>query len=318
MNYGRNETITTRLISCTFVALALAVFKPFGLDTRHWQAYGHLLMIWVMGVGVCMLTDMILKYVVHMPRSYKHGVGYIIRRNLWFQFINTPLVSLVICLYRHFVMSNRVEGNQLSWSNYFETLLIIAFCSFAIGLYWRFKFRSRYLAAELEETRLLNEQLQRFQASQVDNGSANILSSEDKETKQDNNIETVETTDNKEDVKKEETTPVTLKGTTSESITLQIPHLLYIEAVGNYVKVFRLCDGKVRSDMLRTTSKQIEDDLRSYSMIVRCHRAFLVNLGQVEQIVSKSGSMQLLIKHCQEYLPVSRSNMAQIKKAILR
>ena len=53
-------------------------------------------------------------------------------------------------------------------------------------------------------------------------------------------------------------------------------------------------------------------------MIVRCHRAFLVNLGQVEQIVSHSGSTQLLIKHSHESLPVSRSNMAQVKAAIKR
>ena len=58
------------------------------------------------------------------------------------------------------------------------------------------------------------------------------------------------------------------------------------------------------------------ETLQGYPMIVRCHRAFLVNLGQVEQIVSHSGSTQLLIKHCHESLPVSRSNMAQVKAAI--
>ena len=59
-----------------------------------------------------------------------------------------------------------------------------------------------------------------------------------------------------------------------------------------------------------------DETLHDYSMIVRCHRAFLVNLGQVEQIVSHSGSTKLLIMHCHESLPVSRSNMAQVKAAI--
>lgn len=344
MNKGRKETIMTRVVSCTFVVLALAVFKPFGLDTLHWQTFFHLFAIWVMGIGVCMLTDVILKYIVRMPRSYKHGVGYIIRRNLWFQLINTPIVALCICLYRHFVLSNRIEGNQLSWGNYLETLLIIAFCSFAIGLYWRFKFRSKYLAAELEETRLLNEQLQCLQSE-----SAGILATTDDVVGKDVFAPTATPQDPLDKAEEQNSHPqnqrsdtskrndsatsaatslsqqsgavsetVTLKGTTSDSITLQIPHLLYIEAVGNYVKVFHLSDGRVRSDMLRTTSKQIEDDLRAYPMIVRCHRAFLVNLGQVEQFVSKSGTMQLLIRHCHEFLPVSRSNMAQIKNAILR
>ena len=109
---------------------------------------------------------------------------------------------------------------------------------------------------------------------------------------------------------------VLLKGNTSETVTLHVPDLLYIEAVGNYMRVYQYHDGTVQSSMLRATSKQIEETLGAYPMIVRCHRAFLVNLQQVEQIVSKSGSMQLVIKHCNESLPVSRSNMAQIKAAV--
>ncbi|MBR5688267.1 MAG: hypothetical protein IKX36_09965 [Prevotella sp.] len=165
MSNGQKETLMIRVISCTFVVMALAIFKPFGLDAWQWQAYVHLGAIFLMGVVVCLISDAIMKYIVRMPRSYDKGVSYIIHRNLWFQLINTPLISLVICLYRHFVMSDRVESNRLSLTNYLETLLIIAFCSFAIGLYWRFKFRSRYLAAELEETRLLNEQLKKMQLS---------------------------------------------------------------------------------------------------------------------------------------------------------
>ena len=86
--------------------------------------------------------------------------------------------------------------------------------------------------------------------------------------------------------------------------------------MGNYMKVSHLRNELVRTDMLRATMKQMEETLQDYPMIVRCHRAFLVNLGQVEQIVSHSGSTQLLIKHCHESLPVSRSNMAQVKAAI--
>ena len=163
MSQGVKGTITTRIISTLFTVLAIAVFKPFGLEAWQWMGYIHLLAIGALGLGCCMVTEGILKYIIKKPRSYNQGVDYIIKRNLRFQLINTPLVALVICLYRHFVMSDKVAGNMLSWSNFFETLVIIAFCSFAIGLFWRFKFRSRFLAAELEETRLLNEGLKQLQ-----------------------------------------------------------------------------------------------------------------------------------------------------------
>ena len=310
MKQGRIETITTRIISTTFIVVALAVFKPFGLDAWQWQAYMHLVVLGVIGFLICMVTDVILKYVVKMPRSFKKGAEYIIRRNLWFQFINTPLVALSICLYRHFVLSDRVEGNQLSVINFVETLAIIAFCSFAIGLYWRFKFRSKYLAMELEEIRELNEQLKSLtpDPSPVERGED---SSTDSNSADKGNHFSLSGRWGGDEA-------VLLSGTTNESVTLQISHLLFIEAVGNYVKVCHLRDGQVHTDMLRATMKQMEETLQGYPMIVRCHRAFLVNLGQVDQIVSHAGSTQLLIKHCHESLPVSRSNMAQVKAAIKR
>ena len=187
----------------------------------------------------------------------------------------------MICLYRHFVLSDRVESNRLSVVNFLETLVIIAFCSFAIGLYWRFKFRSRYLAAELEETRLLNEQLQAKKEPEVSLSDTIVLT-----------------------------------GTTSETITLHIPSLLYIEAVGNYVKVYQWRDDALHTDMLRATMKQVEDDLQGYPAVVRCHRAFMVNLQQVEKVLAKSGITRLVIHHTHDALPVSRSNMAGVKEAI--
>ena len=281
MNKGHKETINTRVISCAFIVLALAVFKPFGLEVWQWQAYVHLLAIFALGLLSCFLTEVILRYIVRMPRSYDRGVSYIISRNLRFQCINTSLVSLLICLYCHFAMSDLVEANRLSLSNYLETLVIIAFLSFAIGLYWRFKFRSRYLAAELEETRLLNQQLKNMQVEASPEPS------------------------------------LTLTGTTNESISLDISDLLYIEAVGNYVKVMsKQTDGEVHTTMLRATMKQMEDALQAYPMIVRCHRAFMVNLGQVEQISSNSRAMQLVMRHSHDAIPVSRSNFNKLKELL--
>ena len=295
MNQGHKETISTRFISCVFMVLAIAVFKPFGLGVWQWQAYVHLLAIFATGLFSCFLTEVILKYIVRMPRSYDRGVSYIISRNLRFQCINTPLVSLLICLYRHLAMSDLVESNKLSLTNYLETLLIITFLSFAIGLYWRFKFRSRYLAAELEETRLLNEQLKKLQAQPSSPATASA--------------ETSALSEDHEEA-------ITLEGTTNEHVTLEIADLLYIEAVGNYVKVMSLREDELHTTMLRATMKQIEDTLQPYPIIVRCHRAFMVNLNQVEQISSNSRAMQLVMRHSHDAIPVSRSNVSKLKELL--
>ena len=291
MKQGRKQSINIRIVSTAFIILALAIFKPFGLEVWQWQAYVHLLALFVLGLFSCFLTEVILKYIVRMPRSYDRGVSYIISRNLRFQCINTPLVSLLICVYRHFAMSDLIEGNKLSVTNFLETLVIIAFLSFTVGLYWRFKFRSRYLAAELEETRLLNEQLKKLQTSEQDI----------QPTQEDNT---------------NPASQITLEGNTNEHVNLEISDLLYIEAVGNYVKVVLLREGEVHTNMLRATMKQMEDQLQAYAIIVRCHRAFMVNLNQVEHISSNSRAMQLVMRHSHDAIPVSRSNYIKLKELL--
>ena len=278
MNERQKETLRVRIISVGIACLAFVVFKPISLDTLGLMLYLHFLAIWVLGVGICYVTEGVVTHILGIPTSLDRGVEYIIRRNLWFQLINTPLEALFICAYLHFPMSSIGATDPLSWKGILQAILLLAFCSFIIGLYWRYKFRSRYLALELEETRELNSQLQLLRKEQPD--------------------------------------VITLTGSTNEKVMLSVSNLLYIEAVGNYVKVVHWLEDQVRSDMLRATSKQMEDTLQAYPMIVRSHRAFIVNLGQVEQIVSKSGSMQLVMKHSHDTIPVSRSNVAAIKEII--
>ena len=191
-----------------------------------------------------------------------------------------------------------VEGNKLSLGNYLETLVIIAFLSFAIVLYWRFKFRSRYLAAELEETRLMNEQLKKLQRESFSDQHPVLTEGEQGASLSG---------------KSEGASQITLEGNTNEHVSLDISDLLYIEAVGNYVKVCQLRDNEVYTNMLRATMKQMEDALQTYPMIVRCHRAFMVNLGQVEQISSNSRAMQFVMRHSHDAIPVSRSNVNKLK-----
>lgn len=306
MDESGKETLKVRIISVGFSCLALAVFQPIGLGELGAMLYAHLLAIWVLGVVVCYVTEAFVKYVVRMPATLNNGVNYIICRNLRFQLINTPLEALLITAYFHYPMSASGAPDPLSFNGYLKTLLLLAFCSFAIGLYWRYKFRSRYLALELEETKRLNEQLHimqqqaelRFKAAEA---AKHVTPHEEPD-------QPMPLT--------QPTSTIVLTGTTSETVTVKVADLLYIEAVGNYTKVFQWSDDQARCDMLRATSRQIEQELSAYPMIIRCHRAFLVNLSQVEQIITHAGTMRLLLRHIDECVPVSRGRMADVTRAI--
>ena len=73
---------------------------------------------------------------------------------------------------------------------------------------------------------------------------------------------------------------------------------------------------KEQKDTLLATMKQMEDALEAYPMIVRCHRAFMANLAQVEQISSNSRAMQLVMRHNHDTIPVSRSNVKKLKELL--
>ena len=100
----RKETLVTRVTSVGFVILALAVFKPLGIGGLGWMVYVYLAALWALGIGVCYVSEIILKYIVRLPASLDKGAEYIIRRNLWFQLINTPLTALLVTVYFHLVM----------------------------------------------------------------------------------------------------------------------------------------------------------------------------------------------------------------------
>jgi hypothetical protein len=285
------ENIRTRLISDAFVMINLAIFKPFGLEMWEWQAYFHILVFFIFGVISFTLVDLFLDYVLRMPRSLDRGVEYVFRRNFCFQCLNAPLTSLMTCLYRHFVMSNLVAENKLSLYNYLETLIIITFLSFCIGFFWRFWYRSRFLEVELAESKKMNEHLKDELAS-----AQEVLQSVEEANAQAPQVKPEIVSNNK--------------------IDINISNLLYIEAVGNYVKICTQNALETQTTMFRTTMKQIEDMLKDHPMIVRCHRAFMVNVTQVEHFTFDSRAMQLMLRHCRETIPVSRGNIIKIREML--
>ena len=282
-----------RLFSVCIGVLALAAFQPFGLPLFGWMRIFHLIGLGVSAAIACGISELVLK-VLGLGRSMDHGVKYIIRRNLAFQFMNTPLLALFLCLYRRFFLDTPDYDNSLSWANYLETLVFMAFCSFVIGLYWRGHFRSLFLAKQLEETMRLNAILEERQRMA------------DEHMKHCHDLEG----DDKSQEK------ILLSGSTKESLELALNDFLYSEALGNYVKIVYVDEGKTQQQMLRTTIKQLADDLSAYSDFQRCHRAFIVNMNQIDHVENQNTSFLLIMKHCLTGIPVSKSYVNQIKEII--
>ncbi len=118
----------------------------------------------------------------------------------------------------------------------------------------------------------------------------------------------------------EETPPAMLvfSGGTKEMLEMDARSFLYAESEGNYVRLhyFSPNDNRPVSKLLRLTMKQAEASVASAPFIVRCHRAFLVNLHQVSKVDGNSQGYRLRLEGCAEEVPVSRGYAKEIKERL--
>jgi hypothetical protein len=109
---------------------------------------------------------------------------------------------------------------------------------------------------------------------------------------------------------------ILLSGKTKEAITLNPQNILYIEASGNYAEIYFLEDGIVSQRTLRTTIQQLEEALKDYPFIIRCHRAFIVNIAYIEKISANRQGFLLVLKSVNKEMPVSRTYKKNILPVI--
>lgn len=110
-----------------------------------------------------------------------------------------------------------------------------------------------------------------------------------------------------------------LVGDTRESLLeVDVRDVLYAESCGNYVKmVFRDSDERmVTSRLLRLTMKQVEEGMSIAPRLVRCHRAYIVNMEQVQRVEGNSQGYRLQLNGVEEEIPVSRAYTKVVKECL--
>ena len=120
--------------------------------------------------------------------------------------------------------------------------------------------------------------------------------------------------DGKQD--KEECPVILHTDNTSQDFTIIPSKIIYVESVGNYSNVYYIDNEHISRRTLRSTIKQLKEELRDYSFIVQCHRAFLVNLMYVESLEGTNNRFFINLFSFDKKIPLSRPNRAAIKEAI--
>ena len=98
-------------------------------------------------------------------------------------------------------------------------------------------------------------------------------------------------------------------------VEITVATLLFIEAADNYAKFHFAAEGKVKTEMLRMTMKEVEKALENHAHFYRCHRSFVVNGQHITEVQGSSQSHKLKLTGVDGLIPVSRSfNIQQLTK----
>ena len=199
------------------------------------------------------------------------------------------------------------------------TIFIVSLIIFAFQLLYIW---TRNIHKELNEVKDINKMLRERQ------NAANGWKEESKPEKEENEkgegvgeeVEKgIDKDDNEHDGKHEEDEdcPVILHtDNTAPDFSIIPSSIIYVESVGNYSNVYYIDNEQISSRTLRSTIKQLKEELRDYSFIVQCHRAFLVNLMYVESLEGANNRFFINLFSFDKKIPLSRPNRAAIKEAI--
>lgn len=110
---------------------------------------------------------------------------------------------------------------------------------------------------------------------------------------------------------------IVLTGSTREQVEVAASSILFLTSESNYVKVLLLDEnGKVQSKMIRQTMNNIEAQLNAYPYIIRCHRAFIVNLKHVRFASTASSGLQLTLDATSLPVPVSKTYLSLVRASL--
>ena len=103
---------------------------------------------------------------------------------------------------------------------------------------------------------------------------------------------------------------ITLCGSSKDSLTVLPQEIVMIESSGNYVQFSYTVNGKISRKTLRATLSEMEKMLSDYPFLVRCHRAFIVNVYRIEKInISK-----LRLKAIEMDVPISKNRRIVLQR----
>ena len=90
-------------------------------------------------------------------------------------------------------------------------------------------------------------------------------------------------------------------------IAIDLENFLFIKSADNYVEIYYLRDSKIKKELVRTTMKKLDGELKEFP-IKRCHRSFMVNIKKISLSERSPHGLSLSLKGFpEESIPLSKN-----------
>ncbi len=281
----------------------LALLEPFGIDEIKEYRLLFIVCEGLMATVVSMVAVLLANCILPFGNLVNKSRMRIAMENLLIHLFNIPMLSAVLICFLSWSKTGSIssywldrEGN-FSLDGFWMMALSVTVISVFIYIFLLYIQFNHKLKLQLDDALAINDLL----AARLDRQS-----------------------------EQEEATPelvpsvhadpniVLESATEGTSLRVSPSDIVYAESMSNYADICYMRDGQLCHHQLRTTMRQLRDQLADYDMLVSCHRAYIVNLNFVSSISMRSGSdyYQLQLFGQEKQIPVSRANTGEIKERL--
>lgn len=110
--------------------------------------------------------------------------------------------------------------------------------------------------------------------------------------------------------------PITLTGNTKDSVlTIEVSQFVYAESNANYLNVVYY-DGEIKQKNIRMTIKQLEESMMDCPQVMRCHRAYVVNVDNVSYMDGTASKGEVHFAMTDDVIPVSKTYIESISQQL--
>ncbi len=102
----------------------------------------------------------------------------------------------------------------------------------------------------------------------------------------------------------------------NDTLTIKADLLIAIKSSDNYIEVYYKNNELVKKQIIRSSLKRVEELIKRYEFILRCHRSYIVNIKFINEIQGNPRGFQLFMVDTDFTVPVSQKYIHEFKNKI--